>query len=324
MKLDLFQWAGLKATQAGAPCLAPAGNLACGNSPMSLMRYLAVSDDYLKFFSEKNILITGGSSGIGFAIASFINGIAKNIIIISDNSDRLKEAESKLISKNAHSNILSLKCDIGDWIQVKFMADKVIADVGCPHVVINNAGFAYYHTFDQMTEVEVEETANVNFIGFLRVTRVFVPHLIKSKSHVCIVNIASVAGAFPITPNSVYGGAKAGMLAFSELLEIELRPFGVNVLSVCPGRVITPFFDHDSYKTRDAGSETSLVVPIENVVGGILKAVALGKKIVFIPAYWRFFSWWISFDRMISRPLYKLFLCRRVKKLRKQKGNNSL
>jgi short-subunit dehydrogenase len=196
------------------------------------------------------------------------------------------------------------------------MATRVIADIGCPHIIINNAGFAYYHTFDQMNEEEVEETANVNFTGFLRVTRAFIPCLIRNKNKSCIVNIASVAGAFPITPNAVYGGAKAGMLAFSELLEIEMRQFGVNVLSVCPGRVETPFFDHDSYKNRKAGSETSILTPVEDVVRGVVKAVALGKKVVFIPAYWCYFSWWLGFDRIISRPLYRLFLGKRVARSR--------
>jgi short-subunit dehydrogenase len=275
-------------------------------------------DKYLEYWADKNILITGGSSGIGFAIASYVNGVAKNIVIVAQNVEVLQEAESKLLAKSGHSNILAVKCDVGDSSSVNLMANIVIADVGCPHILINNAGFAYYHTFDQMTEVEVEETANVNFTGFLRVTRIFIPHIIKSKSSSCIVNIASVAGSFPITPNSVYGGAKAGMMAFSELLEIELRSFGVNVLTVCPGRVVTPFFDHDSYKTRKAGAETSITTPIEDVVQGVVKSVALGKKLVFIPKYWRSFSWWLNFDRLVSRCLYKSFLAYRVAKLRKK------
>ena len=273
-------------------------------------------DKYLNYWKDKTVLVTGGSSGIGFEIASYINGVAKNIAIVSNDSGRLTVAKSKLDNKEAHSNILALTCNIGNLSQVKLMVESVIADVGCPDIIINNAGFAHYHTFDQMTEEEVEETANVNFIGFLRVTHAFIPYITRAKTNSCIVNVASVAGAFPITPNAVYGGAKAGMLVFSELLEIELRSFGVNVLTVCPGRVVTPFFDHDSYKTRKAGSETSIVTPIEDVVHGVVKAVAQGKKVVFIPEYWRFFSWWISFDRIISRPLYKLFLSSRVAKSR--------
>ena len=275
-------------------------------------------DNYLKYWSGKTVLITGGSSGIGLGIASYINGVAKNVVIISKDIGRLKEVELELRSKDSHSNILSLECNIGDLAQVKLMADKVITNVGCPNIIINNAGFAYYHTFDQMTEEEVEETANVNFIGFLRVTRTFMPYMLKCKLSSCIVNIASVAGSFPITPNSVYGGAKAGMLAFSELLEIELRSFGVNVLSVCPGRVVTPFFEHDSYTSRSAGSETFIVTPIEDVAQGVVKGVALGRKVIFIPGYWRLFSWWIGFDRIISRPLYRLFLSGRVARLRNQ------
>lgn len=277
-----------------------------------------MTDTYLKHWSDKTVLITGGSSGIGFGIASYINGVAKNIVIISNDIGRLKEAEAELVVKESHSNILPVKCNIGDLTQVKRMTESVIADVGCPDIIINNAGFAFYHTFDQMTEEEVEETANVNFIGFLRVTRAFIPYFIKLKFSPCIVNVASVAGAFPITPNAVYAGAKAGMLVFSELLEIELREYGVNVLSVCPGRVVTPFFNHDSYKTRKVGSETSIVTSLEDVVRGVIKSVSQGRKVVFIPEYWRFFSWWISFDRIISRPLYKLFLSSRVQRSRNQ------
>lgn len=273
---------------------------------------------YLKCWAGKTVVITGGSSGIGFAIASFINGVAKNIIIVAENIEKLKEAKSKLTAKDGHSNILSLKCDIGSLEQVQLMAERVIADLGCPDIIINNAGFAHYHTFDQMTEEEVEETANVNFVGFLRVTRAFIPYVVESKSSSCIVNIASVAGAFPITPNAVYAGAKAGMVAFSELLEIELRPLGVNVLTVCPGRVVTPFFDHDSYTTRKVGSETSLTTKIEDVVYGVVKSVALDRKVVFIPKYWRYFSWWIGFDLIVSRRLYKFFLSRRVARSRNQ------
>ena len=102
------------------------------------------------------------------------------------------------------------------------------------------------------------------------------------------------------------------MLTVSELLEIELSPFEINVLSVCPGRFATPFFDHDYYKIRKAGSKTSIGTPVEDVVQGIVKAVALGRKKVFIPEYWLYFSWWLSFDCLISRPLYKLVLSRRV------------
>lgn len=273
-------------------------------------------DVYLEYWSGKTVLITGGSSGIGFAVADYLNGVAKNIIIVADKIERLRLAENRLVAKEGHSNILALLCNIGDSKQIKSMVDMAISKTGCPQIIINNAGFAYYHTFDQMTEEEVEETANVNFVGFLRVTRGFIPHLIKEKLDACIVNVASVAGAFPITPNSVYGAAKAGMLAFSELLEIELRPFGINVLSVCPGRVVTPFFDHESYISRKAGSETKITTSIEKVVRGLIKSVALGENVLFIPKYWGLFSWLICCDRLISRRLYKLFLSRRVIKLR--------
>lgn len=125
----------------------------------------------------KTVLITGGSSGIGFELALYINGIAKNIVIISDDDIKLKEAYSKLIAKEHHSVILNIKCDIGNFAEVNHMSESILSTIGCPDIIINNAGFAYYHTFDQMTDDEIEKTANVNFIGFLRVTRSFIPYM---------------------------------------------------------------------------------------------------------------------------------------------------
>ncbi len=264
----------------------------------------------------KTVLITGGSSGIGFELALYINGIAKNIVIISDDDIKLKEAYSKLIAKEHHSVILNIKCDIGNFAEVNHMSESILSTIGCPDIIINNAGFAYYHTFDQMTDDEIEKTANVNFIGFLRVTRSFIPYMTKSNSRSCIVNIASIAGALPITPNAVYCASKAGMMVFSELLQIELYPYKIDVICICPGKVITPFFDHESYSNRKLAFETSIVTSINEVVRGVIKAVSLRKKVIFIPKYWFFISWLIRIDRIISWPLYKLYLSNRVTKLR--------
>ncbi len=271
---------------------------------------------YLKYWYMKTVLITGGSSGIGFELALYINGIAKNIVIISDDDIKLKEAYSKLIAKEHHSVILNIKCDIGNFAEVNHMSESILSTIGCPDIIINNAGFAYYHTFDQMTDDEIEKTANVNFIGFLRVTRSFIPYMTKSNSRSCIVNIASIAGALPITPNAVYCASKAGMMVFSELLQIELYPYKIDVICICPGKVITPFFDHESYSNRKLAFETSIVTSINEVVRGVIKAVSLRKKVIFIPKYWFFISWLIRIDRIISWPLYKLYLSNRVTKLR--------
>lgn len=274
-------------------------------------------DKYLSCCLGKTVLITGASSGIGLKIAEALNGTAKNIVIVSKNAERLDQARIALSARESHSNIFEWQCDIGDSAAVRRMAVEVLAAVGCPDILINNAGFAHYHTFDQMSEDEVDETANVNFTGFLRVTRAFIPRM-KENPGAWIVNVASIAGAFPITPNSVYGGAKAGMLAFSELLEIELQPFGVGVITVCPGRVVTAFFDHVSYQTRQAGWEVGIVTPIEDVVHGVLKGIALRRKVVFVPGFWRVFAWALCVDRLILRPLYRTFLSRRVQRLRNQ------
>ena len=78
----------------------------------------------------------------------------------------------------------------------------------------------------------------------------------KRRGH--IVNIASVAGLFTLTPNAVYGAAKSGIVAWSRALRVELDRYGVGVSVVCPGRVETPFFDHETFKRRKERRETRL------------------------------------------------------------------
>jgi short-subunit dehydrogenase len=263
----------------------------------------------------KSVLITGGSSGIGLAIAEALNGTARNLILVSKSGERLGLARAALSAQAKGSNIYIWDCDIGHPAAVRRMAADVLETAGCPDILINNAGFAHYKTFDQMSEDEVEETADVNFIGFLRVTRAFIAPM-KKRQGATIVNVASVAGAFPITPNAVYSGAKAGMMAFSELLEIELRPFGIAVVTVCPGRVATGFFDHPTYNARRVGRETKLVTPMADVVRAVLKGIALRRKLVFVPSFWRIFAWALNADRIVLRPLYRSFLSRRVARSR--------
>ncbi len=273
----------------------------------------------IEYWRGKTVLITGGSSGIGLALAHEVVETCGAVAIISRNDTSLSKAKKILTGPKNQAKIRFYPCDVGSSVQVKKMANRVLKEVGCPDIIINNAGFAHFYTFDQMDENDIEETANVNFSGFLRVTRAFLPAMITATAPGCIVNIASVAGAFPITPNAVYGAAKAGMLAFSELLGIELDHFGIRVVTVCPGRVETSFFDHISYKRRVAGSETQIVTPIRKVTDGIIRAVTAQKRVVFIPGYWRYFAWLLSVDKLVLRPLYRAFLKKRVARLRNQK-----
>lgn len=103
-----------------------------------------------------------------------------------------------------------------------------------------------------------------------------------------VVNVASVSGLITLTPNAVCGAAKAGIISWSRALRIELARFGIGVSCVCPGRVETPFFDHDTFRRRRHRRETEPTVPMPVVVDAILDAARRNREIVTVP---RYFGW---------------------------------
>ena len=158
-----------------------------------------------------------------------------------------------------------------------------------PDILINNAGFAVYRTFEQSTSDEIEQLVKVNFAGHLLFTREVLDGMIDRRSgH--IVNIASVAGLFTLTPNAVYGASKSGMVAWTRALRVELSRYGIGVSVVCPGRVETAFFNHESFRRRSARRETRLTIALPTVVETVLDAVRRNREMVVVPRYWGWFA----------------------------------
>ena len=88
----------------------------------------------------------------------------------------------------------------------------------------------------------------------------------------------------------MYCAAKSGIVAWSRALRVELDRFGVGVSVVCPGRVETPFFDHETFKRRKARRETRLTVPLAAVVEAVLDAIRRNREMVVVPRYWSWFA----------------------------------
>jgi short-subunit dehydrogenase len=88
----------------------------------------------------------------------------------------------------------------------------------------------------------------------------------------------------------VYGAAKSGIIAWSRALRVELDRYGVGVSVVCPGRVETPFFEHETFKRRKARRETALTVQLPVVVDAVLDAIRRNREMVTVPRYWSWFA----------------------------------
>lgn len=261
--------------------------------------------------SNKFILVTGGSSGIGKHLAGELLKNGNQLAIAANDELSLEQATKEL--SVISSSIYSYSVDVGDTSSVQVMRDKVIRNQGCPDILVNCAGFTSYRTFEDSPIEEIERIVSVNFLGALRCTHSFLPHFIARRTGI-IVNIASIAGKLVMTPNGIYSASKHGLVAWSEALGYELSRFNIDVLTICPGRVETAFFDHETFKTRAPRAETQLTIPIERVSGRIISAIEKRKKLSYIPFYYAFIIWAINTFPFV-KPLYGRLLSNRVEDL---------
>ena len=205
-------------------------------------------------WAGRRVIITGGSSGIGKQLAADLLRQGAHVGIVADDPDKLARAESDL--KHIAPTVWARACDVAVLDDVRAMARDYRQTFDAPDVLINNAGYAVYHTFEQTSAEEIQRLFQVNLVGAALVTREFLPDLIRAGSgHV--VMMASIAGRIPMTPCGVYSASKHGLVALAELLQIETARFHVRVHVVCPGRVETDFFAHESFRTRAHRPETA-------------------------------------------------------------------
>ena len=260
------------------------------------------------FFAAKLVVITGGTSGIGLALAHELSRRRAKVVVLADKAESVSRALTELKADNnwVHGYV----CDIGVADQVTETCAQIIAQHGVPDILINNAGYAIYRTFEQEDPAEVERLMSVNFGGAVRITKAFINGMVQRRSgH--IVNMASIAGVLPLTPCALYGAAKHGMIGWSQCIAPELARFGIDVTVVCPGRVETNFFDHETFRSRPHRKETEATVPLAAVVNGTLDAILRRQRIRYIPRRYGMLAWaYHALGPLVRVPFEKLLRSR--------------
>lgn len=185
---------------------------------------------------NKTALITGGSRGIGKAIAIALAKEAVNIIITGRNETNLKEAQSAINKEGV--KVMYAVMDAGNRTEV----DKVMADIiekSAPiDILINNAGIGAFGGFLELAPEKVEEIIQVNLLGVYYCTRAILPGMIVRKTG-DIINISSTAGQRGAPVTSAYSAAKFGLLGLTESLMLEVRKHNIRVSALTPSTVAT-------------------------------------------------------------------------------------
>lgn len=192
----------------------------------------------MKTLEKKTIIITGGSLGIGFAVAKKCAEEGAQVIIAARNEDDLKNAVNKLkqISIKTH-NFYSL--DVSRIDEVKKFAKWCIENNFQINGLVNCAGI--YGPIGKTIEIDLAkfvEAININFLGTVYMCSIFAP-LIKSESRKKIINYSGGGGASPFANYSAYATSKVAIVRFTENLSIELAEENFDINCVAPGFVTT-------------------------------------------------------------------------------------
>ena len=180
---------------------------------------------------DKVVIITGGSSGIGKALAARFGQKGSRILITGRKKEELDATVTELANQGVQ--ILGVQADVALRADNGRMVDEAIKNFGKIHVLINNAGISMRALFKDVDLEVIKKVMDINFFGAVYATHSCLPHLIKS--HGSIVGISSIAGYRGLPGRTGYSSSKFALNGFLEALRTELIHTGVHVLTACPG-----------------------------------------------------------------------------------------
>jgi NAD(P)-dependent dehydrogenase (short-subunit alcohol dehydrogenase family) len=176
-------------------------------------------------------LVTGGSSGIGLAIARMLRDEGYDLTLVSRTKEKIEAAAVEL---GAHA----IAADMGREEDCVRVVAEHRDRCGRMDVLVNSAGIGIAGTVESLQTKHVDLQLNINLRGLLLVSREAIPLLRESKGW--IVNLASIAGTGPTPGLTVYGATKAAVIALTRSQNAELDAAGVRAVAICPGFVDTP------------------------------------------------------------------------------------
>jgi 3-oxoacyl-[acyl-carrier protein] reductase len=196
------------------------------------------------------VLITGGTRGIGRALAETMLRAGDRVAVTGTNEDGVVKAESELAKLG---QVAAIVCDVRDASSAELAARTVVAKFGGIDVLVNNAGVGVGVPIAEMPHDEWDRIIGTNITGVFNCCKAVIPHL-RQRGGGWIVNISSLASKNPFPGGAAYCASKAAVNAFSEALMQELRFDNIRVTYVLPGSVATGFSGRES----SAGSDWKL------------------------------------------------------------------
>ena len=182
-------------------------------------------------------VVTGAARGIGFAIATRLASEGAAVAVLDLDEAASTEAAARLDATAA----VGIGCNVGDGASVTAAVERVVAELGGIHVLVNNAGITRDNLLFKMSEDDWDAVINVHLKGAFLMTRAAQQHFVAQK-YGKILNLSSVS-ALGNRGQANYSAAKMGIQGFTRTLGIELGPYGINANAIAPGFIASEMTD---------------------------------------------------------------------------------
>jgi 3-dehydrosphinganine reductase len=257
-------------------------------------------------FKDTVIVITGGSSGLGKALAQRFVKSGANLALIARDKNKLVGVKEELSSIcSAGQRIEIFPCDVSDYAATEKALNTVADTFGMPDILINSAGILREGYFEKLPLSTFRETMDINYFGVLNCIKAIIP-IFRKKGQGRIVNISSLGGKIGTFGYAAYCSSKFAIVGLTDVLRAELKPMHIKFHLVCPGEFESPMVDDlNTYRTTEnrVVTQTVPVLSLDVVADEVIRGIQKNRYLIipgFIARFLEMTSrWFPSISRVI-------------------------